>query len=108
VSRAVGNRAESLACEWLIQQGCRILDRNVYSRFGEIDIIAEQFGVLHFIEVKSGSTFEPIYNITPAKIAKLVRSIDSYLKKYKFDMPYQLDALIVREDKCEWIENITL
>jgi len=108
VSRAVGNRAESLACNWLIEQGCHILERNVYSKFGEIDIIAQRKGVLHFIEVKSGTTFEPIYNITPAKIAKLLRSIDAYLKKYKTDMPYQLDALIVKEDKCEWIENITV
>jgi len=108
MSREVGNLAEQLACEWLMKQGCQILDRNVYSRFGEIDIIAKKEGVLHFIEVKSGTTFEPIYNITPTKIAKLLRSIDAYLKRYKLDMPYQLDALIVKDDKCEWIENITI
>ncbi|SFP58492.1 YraN family protein [Hydrogenimonas thermophila] len=108
MSREVGNRAESLACNWLIEQGCQILDRNVYSRFGEIDIIAQKEGILHFIEVKSGTTFEPIYNITPAKIAKLLRSIQAYLKKYKLDIPYQLDALIVKGDQCEWIENITI
>ncbi|WP_286338015.1 YraN family protein [Hydrogenimonas cancrithermarum] len=89
-------------------QGCRILERNVYSRFGEIDIVAEKGGVLHFVEVKSGTTFEPIYNITPSKLAKLLRSIDAYLKKHRLESPYQLDALIVKGERCEWIENITV
>lgn len=108
MSREVGNRAEDIACEWLKEQGCRILERNVYSRFGEIDIIAEREGVLHFVEVKSGTTFEPIYNITPTKLAKLLRTIDLYLKRERCDQPYQLDALIVRGKECEWIENITI
>jgi putative endonuclease len=108
VSREVGNYAEQIASNWLIERGCQILDRNVYSRFGEIDIIAQKDGILHFIEVKSGTTFEPVYNITPAKLSKLLRSIQAYLKMHKLDMPYQLDALIVKGDQCEWIENITI
>ena len=108
MSREVGNRAEQIASKWLMKQGCQIIDCNVYSRFGEIDIIAQKRGVLHFIEVKSGTTFEPVYNITPAKLSKLLKSIQAYLKKYKLDMPYQLDALIVKGNECEWIENITI
>jgi len=108
VSREVGNRAEQIASKWLMKQGCQIIDCNVYSRFGEIDIIAQKRGVLHFIEVKSGTTFEPVYNITPAKLSKLLKSIQAYLKKHKLDMPYQLDALIVKGNECEWIENVTI
>ncbi len=108
MSRAKGDVAEALACEFLIRQGCRILERNVYSRFGEIDIVAQKEGVVHFVEVKSGTTYEPVYNITPTKLAKLFRSIDAYLKKERLDQPYQLDALIVRGSECEWIENITI
>lgn len=108
MSRAVGDRAETLACDYLMRQGCRIVERNVYSRFGEIDIVAEKGGVLHFVEVKSGTTFEPVYNITPAKLQKLIRSIHAYLKKRNLDLPFQLDALIVKGERCEWIENITV
>ncbi|WP_456382885.1 YraN family protein [Hydrogenimonas sp.] len=107
MSRRLGDQAERFACEYLMREGCRIVERNFYTRFGEIDIVAERGGVLHFVEVKSGVTFEPIYNITPSKVARLVRSIDVYLKKKRFDLPYQLDALIVRGERCEWIENIT-
>ena len=108
MSRAVGDRAERIACDYLMRRGCRIVDRNVYSRFGEIDIVAEKEGVLHFVEVKSGTTFEPIYNITPSKLQKLIRSIHAYLKKRSLDLPFQLDALVVRGERCEWIENITV
>jgi len=108
LSRVKGDAAETIACNFLIQEGCRILARNVYSRFGEIDIVAQKGGVIHFVEVKSGTTYEPIYNITPAKLAKLQRSIDVYLKQHRPDCPYQLDALIVKGHRCEWVQNITM
>ncbi|WP_456323759.1 YraN family protein [Hydrogenimonas sp.] len=108
MSRSKGDIAEEKAAEWLRSQGCRIIGRNVYSRFGEIDIVASREGVLHFVEVKSGQTFEPVYNITPTKLSRLLRTIESYLKKEGFDMPWQVDAFIVKGDSFEWIENITM
>ncbi len=108
MSRAVGDIAEAAAVTFLISNGCRIVARNVSCRFGEVDIIAEKDGVLHFVEVKSGKGFEPIYNITPAKLSKLLRTIEWYIQKKGIDIPYQLDALVVKGSKCDWIENITV
>ena len=56
-TKAKGNIAEDRACEYLRSRGFRIIDRNVYNRFGEIDIIALKDSVLHFVEVKSGNAF---------------------------------------------------
>jgi len=108
VSRIKGDRAEETAAAFLMARGCRIVARNVSSRFGEIDIVAERGGVLHFVEVKSGTGFEPIYNITPAKLSRLTRTIEWYLQKHRIEIPCQLDALIVRGRECEWVQNITL
>ncbi len=108
MSRAKGDRAEGLACDFLMAQGCRIIDRNVYSKFGEIDIVAEKSGVLHFVEVKSGVGFDPVFNITPTKMGRLLRTIQVYLKKECYEGPWQVDALIVQGDGIEWIENITM
>ena len=47
-----------------------MVERNFFSQFGEIDIIALKKGVLHFIEVKSGENFDPIYAITPSKLKR--------------------------------------
>jgi putative endonuclease len=109
-TRARGNIAEERGCEYLRVQGLRIIDRNVYNRFGEIDIIAlSRDNVLHFVEVKSGSTYEQaVNNITPAKLQKLNRTIQTYLQQKKLNLDYCIDALIVSDETLEWIENITL
>ena len=77
---------------------------------GEIDIIAKRANLLHFIEVKSGIGFEPVFNITPAKIAKVQKAVRIYLAKYPSRLPYCIDALIVRygeQIEFELLENIT-
>ncbi len=108
MSRAVGDIAEERAVGYLLENGYRVVERNVSCRFGEIDIIAEKGGVLHFVEVKSGKGFEPVYNITPAKLSRLLRTVEWYIQKKRVDMPYQLDALILKHDEIELLENITL
>ncbi len=107
-SRSVGDEAELLACEYLMMQGCRIIERNFYTRMGEIDIIAEKGGVIRFVEVKSGRTFEPIYNITPVKLQRIIQSAQTWLKKRQVTMPWQIDAVIVRGGEIEWLENVTV
>ncbi|MCK9371658.1 MAG: YraN family protein [Sulfuricurvum sp.] len=109
MSRAKGTLAEERGCEYLRRRGIRIIDRNVYNRFGEIDIIALKERVLHFIEVKSAQSYEQaVYNITPAKLQKLNRAIQAYLQKIKWDGEYCIDALIISDEGIEWIENTTL
>ncbi len=105
-----GNQSEDLATRFLEQEGYRIVERNYYARkLGEIDIIAQKEGVLHFIEVKSGKAdFDPVYNLTPAKLRKVVNSAHYYLKSKGLDLPFTIDALIIRGDEVEFIENVTL
>ena len=106
-----GDQSETLATQFLEQEGFVILERNYFARkLGEIDIIAQQEDVLHFIEVKSGKseTFDPIYNVTPAKLRKVINSAHYYLKVKQLDVAFSVDALIVRGDEVEFIENVTL
>jgi putative endonuclease len=108
-TRARGNIAEERGCEYLRNHGCRIIDRNVYNRFGEIDIIAIRENVIHFVEVKSALNYEQaVNNITPSKLQKLNRTIQTYLQQKRLNLDYCIDALIVTEGEIEWIENITL
>lgn len=109
-TRAKGNIAEEQGCEYLRSKGFRIIDRNVYNRFGEIDIIAFDLeGVIHFVEVKSALSYEQaVNNITRAKLQKLGRAIQTYLQQKRLNGDYCIDALIVTDEGVEWIENITL
>ncbi|WP_309496621.1 YraN family protein [Sulfurovum sp.] len=109
--KTYGDESESLATHFLEQEGFVILERNYFARkLGEIDIIAQKEDELHFIEVKSGksASFDPIYNVTPAKLRKVINSAHYYMKTKRLDMTFSIDALIVRGDEVEFIENVTL
>jgi len=106
-TREIGNIAEDKAIEFLKINGYEIIDRNFYTKFGEIDIVAKKDNVLHFIEVKSGKNFKSIYNITPIKIKRIISSINVYLNKKKTNFPYQIDAITIDNGKLEFIKNIS-
>ena len=109
MSRAKGNIAEDKAVLFLEERGYHIVERNFYSRFGEIDIIASKDNVVHFVEVKSGDDFElAIQNITPSKLSKLIKTADVYMKKNSLDVDFMLDAVIVMPYTIEMVENITI
>ncbi|MDO9266465.1 MAG: YraN family protein [Sulfurimonas sp.] len=109
MSRAKGNIAEERASEFLLDMGFLIIERNFYSRFGEIDIIAIKDEVLHLIEVKSGDDYESaVQNITKKKLSKIIKTGYVYMKKSKLDILFVYDAIIVTPNKISYIENITL
>ncbi len=108
--RQFGNESEELATRFLEEAGFRIIERNYYARkLGEIDIVAMKEGVLHFVEVKSaGADFDPVYNLTPTKLRRVINSAHYYLKEKELDLPFCIDALIIRRGEVELIENLTL
>jgi len=109
MSRTKGDRAEAKAIAFLQKEGFVIVESNFYSRFGEIDIIALKEGVLHFVEVKSGVDYESaVYNITPTKLQKILKTAQIYLKKNGLNGDYTFDAIVVTPTDIELIEDITL
>lgn len=109
-SKIYGDKSEQLAIMFLIEEGFSILEHNYFARkMGELDIIASRDGVVHFIEVKSArADFDPIYNLTPSKLKKVTNSAQYYMKNKNLDMPFVVDAIIIRLDELEFIENITI
>ncbi len=104
-----GKYFEQKAIEYLSGLDFEIIEINYFAKkLGEIDIIAKKGDIYHFIEVKSGKNFEAIYNITPAKLKKLYRSIELYLKHKKLDVAYSIDAIIFAGKELEYLENISM
>jgi putative endonuclease len=109
MSRAKGDVAESRAVSFLEDLGYLVVDRNFYSRFGEIDIITTKGEVLHFVEVKSGEEYEDaIINITPSKLQKIIKTANVYMKKNNLDVAFVIDAVVVTPTEIEFLDNITL
>lgn len=51
--RTVGDIGEDSICRYLLGNKYVILERNYLRKWGELDIVAENKGIIHFIEVKS-------------------------------------------------------
>lgn len=119
--RRIGNIGEGVACRYLLSKKYKVLERNYWKPWGEIDIVAEKEGVLCFVEVKSisrGTAFSirPEENFHFSKMTKLSRVIDTYLLERKFpkNRPWQIDLACVvldlgaKSGRVEYFENVAL
>jgi putative endonuclease len=81
----LGQWAEQEAVKLLLQKGYQIVQLNYFSRFGEIDIVAESHQELVFIEVKArtskqmGHAFEAV-NVS--KQHKMIKTALKFLQEY--------------------------
>ena len=131
-SQKIGELGEEIACNYLINLGFSVLERNYTKKWGEIDIIAQKDNILYFIEVKSKSVSDlnfvfsqkegdsgfngrPEDNMHPWKLKRLSRTIQTYLISQRIgNMPWQFDLLVVyldlenRKARVKRIENIIL
>ena len=111
--RHTGERGESVAVSILKKNGYKILEQNYRSKLGEIDIIAQEGGVLAFIEVKARRTDEfgePKLAVTPQKQRKISMVALEYLKTTKqTDRKARFDVVAIRllpgEPYIEIIKN---
>ena len=78
----VGKKGEEIATQFLQKKGYKILERNFYTKQGEIDIIAKDKKEYVFVEVKTRTNKkygEPIDAIDKRKIKHIKRAIRYYL-----------------------------
>ncbi len=91
-----GREGKSAAIAFLKENGSRVLEKNFRFKLGEIDVIAEQAGVIVFIEVKARSDHEfchPFDTLTPTKQKKTIQTTQNFLvqkripdKSMRFDV----------------------
>ena len=95
--RDIGKIGEEKAAAFLERNGYTILERNFRNRFGEIDIVARDKGVICFIEVRTrrGSlkhslAFESIGRLKQQRLSKLAVSFlkesHGWGKRARFDV----------------------
>ena len=100
----LGWRAERYAAQRLTAMGYRVLGRNVMTRVGEIDIVAQHRDFLVFVEVRSrreDSPVAPRQTLTAKKRRRLRRAGEAYMRsKRLLDRSYRFDlAEVVFDDK---------
>jgi putative endonuclease len=81
----LGKEGEDLAVAWFTERGYQVLYTNWRYSYHEIDLIAMHNNVLHFIEVKSRSSYSygfPEEKVTRGKILRLFKAADEFLYRH--------------------------
>lgn len=109
--RILGQKGEEIACKALEKDGYRIIEKNFRCRQGEIDIIAEDKGVICFIEVKARSSDRfgfPEEAVTHWKRKKLWTVAVVYLGKRRIksrDMRFDVVSVDLKTEEARIIRN---
>lgn len=109
-----GLHYETVAKDYLQQQGLIFLHQNFHSRFGEIDLIMQDRDTICFIEVKYRN--RPDFggaagSITHAKQQKIIKTAQIFMQKFqKFkNLGMRFDAMILQQSDDDiainWIPN---
>jgi len=109
-----GRLFEILALKFLRKQGLRKFQLNFHSRFGEIDLIAQDADVLVFIEVryrKNRNHGDAAATVNFSKQQKIIRTAEHYLQKNGLTnkMPCRFDVIGISGSvdalEIQWIKN---
>lgn len=105
--KEIGALGEKIAAEYFKRHGFSIRDRNVARKTGEIDLIVEKEGVLHFVEVKTilvdefrdekstHDDYDPSVNLHEMKIRKVARTGEWYALEQEWEGEWQVDGCLV-------------
>lgn len=111
--KELGKSGEQLAREYLRKKGYKILEHNYRTRYGEIDIIAQQDSSIVFIEVRTKRTPKfgpPQLSITKFKRNQITKSALAYIKENAIsDQSCRFDVVAITFEssgtKIDHIEN---
>ena len=94
----LGRWGEEQAARYLESKGYRIVTRNLYSRWGEIDIIAETDDILVFVEVKlrkNANYARAMEYVTYSKQRKLITTAKVYISQNPLEKMARFDVIEV-------------
>ena len=97
-------KGEALAGKILKKKGYKILKRNYVSKYGEIDIVAYDSGIICFVEVKTRQSENygpPELAVTKEKRKRIVRTALNYLTINNIedtDCRFDVVSILYKED----------
>ncbi|MCW8922318.1 MAG: YraN family protein [Gammaproteobacteria bacterium] len=82
-SHNIGQRAESACCDYLTQQGLKLVVKNYHGHRGEIDLVMQDGNTLVFVEVryrKNSFYGNGQESITSQKQQRILNTAEEYLQ----------------------------
>jgi len=113
--REIGKIGEEIAKDYLEKNGIKIIDKNYFSKYGEIDLIGFENRTIIFIEVKLRNNIEfgsVCESVTESKIMKIYDASKDFLSNTELDYDdCRFDVILINSDKdcsncrIEWLKN---
>lgn len=115
-NKRIGKWGEEYAEAFFVKRGWHVLERNVRTPYGELDLVIKQEDVLVFVEVKTRTTESfgfPEVAVSSSKQTRLIQSAEAYLQAHpEFNsLNWRIDVIAIQgkpEDqyvKIEWFDN---
>ncbi len=111
-SKLKGNSGEDAVVDYLEKKNFKILQRNFYSRYGEVDIIARDEKFIAFVEVKtrkSNALVSALESVTISKQKKIKKTAMVFFQRFGFDLQPRFDVAEVissgDRQKINYISN---
>lgn len=105
-----GRWGEEMAARFLVKNGYVILHRNWRHGHLELDIVADYFGELVFVEVKSrcNEHYQPAeLAVDISKRKHLVKVAHDYMHYFRLDQPWRYDIItIVGDSQAHILKHI--
>jgi putative endonuclease len=109
---ASGQQAERTACEYLLGQGLKLVEKNYRCRRGEIDLIMQHGDTLVFVEVRYRKNHDfggASASVTPKKQKKIHTTALHYMQHLNPNTNARFDVIAItgsgKQQQFEWIQN---
>lgn len=113
--KKLGNWGEDQAVDYLQKHGVVILGRNIFTEYGEIDLLGVKENILLFIEVKTSRTRKygfPEVSVTVRKLEHMSKAAQKYIQDHdELSNNWRIDVVSIELDssnksEIKWFENV--
>ncbi|MDP2789784.1 MAG: YraN family protein [bacterium] len=111
ITQERGKRGEDFAASFLLKNGFRIVERNVRTPFGEIDLVCNDATTTVFVEVKyraSTAFGQPEEVVVGKKLMRMRHAAEWYVTQHKLQGAYRLDVVGITGDppRCTHLVDV--
>lgn len=108
--KELGRIGEAMAAKHLLEKGYTIHSKNYIYDHAEVDIVAEENGMLVFVEVKtrmSAYLSDPSLLISRKKQRQIIKASDNFAREFHPGKESRFDVIIIiTNDKYTSLEHI--
>jgi putative endonuclease len=113
-TKALGNWGEQKAKEYLTQKSIHIIGQNIYTKFGEIDLVGLKEDSIIFFEIKTRKSKRfgyPEVSVNTKKQQRLIEAAQAYLGENEITVQnWRIDVISISIDRngkaeIQWFEN---